>query len=46
MMNHLGSENTDIFLYGVLTEACVLQTTLDLLSMKKDTSIGNIYLVE
>ena len=37
----------NIFLYGVLTEACILQTVLDLLKMKGEhQSIRSVFLVD
>lgn len=41
------NDNVDIYLYGVLTEACILQTVLDLYKIKSEyNGIRNIFLID
>lgn len=41
------NQQVDIYLYGVLTEACILQTVLDLFKIKNEFyQLRNIYLVD
>lgn len=36
LLSTIGEQPVDIYLYGVLTEACILQTVLDLFKVKAE----------